>query len=187
MRRVAGVMGTSFAVALIAAACSSDGRELPAPPNYSPVEQVAIEGRQAVPFTLTTYDGGQFSLRDFAGKAIVLYFFAAFRLDDSDHPERNPDLEALQLAFERQNEDVAFLAIQFGALGSPENGRLLLEERGVTFPGGADFSGAVMSAFEVRGYPSLVFLDRDHRVTTRWTGPLGEAGIERYIRVSLRP
>ncbi len=55
------------------------------------------------------------------------------------------------------------------------------QEHGLTFPILLDEDGGVAQKYRVRGVPLSLFIDREGVVQARYTGPLDESLIEKYL------
>ncbi len=61
-------------------------------------------------------------------------------------------------------------------------GRAFVRRFALPYPSVFDAAGATTIALEVKGLPTTIFLDRDHRVVTRIVGESDRAGFERGLR-----
>ena len=89
-----------------------------------------------------------------------------------------PHFEA---AFQTHKDEVAFVAIQQLGLDSEEEGQKFVEEFGLTYAVGPDTSGTVIKEYDVKTFPTTVFLDSDHTVVRKWAGPLNEEKLNELI------
>jgi peroxiredoxin len=148
-----------------------------ASPVAGPLEDLPIApqpGALAPDFSLTTLDAQTSSLGDLRGQAVLINFWATWC------PPCRAELPALQAAYERYGDRVAFLGVDVKE--SSDSVANFIPQFGVTFPILMDSDGAVSDGlYQVRGIPTTLFLSPDGKVSTRHVGPLTEADIDRYL------
>jgi peroxiredoxin len=145
---------------------------LPAPPADLPV---APQPQAVAPdFTLTALDGQPVRLNDLRGRPVLINFWATWC------PACRSELPALQAAYQRYGERVAFLGVD---VKEPEETvAAFAQQSGLTFPILLDGDGAVGSQlYQARGIPTSLFIAPDGVVSVRHVGPLAEADIDRYL------
>jgi cytochrome c biogenesis protein CcmG/thiol:disulfide interchange protein DsbE len=131
-------------------------------------------GRPAAAFTLPMLDGGSLASTDYAGKVIVVNFFASWCIPCK---EENP---ALVRVYERyRSSDVAFLGILYQDSG--ERGVQYVKDNGVVWPTANDGNGQVAFAYGVRGIPETYFIGTDGIIQGRHIGPIDEGTLVRAI------
>ncbi len=119
--------------------------------------------------------GQTISLDTFEGRPIVLNFW---------YPSCPPcrlEMPHFEAAYQSHKGEVAFVAIQQLGLDSADEGQKFIEEFGLTYAVGADTSGTVIREYEVKTFPTTVFLDADHTVVRKWAGPLNEEKLNELI------
>ena len=155
---------------LIAAACGSDGDSS----DEGSRDVAASFSFEA--FGNENFDKGQaISLDTFEGKPIVLNFW---------YPSCPPcrlEMPHFEAAFQTHKDEVAFVAIQQLGLDSEDEGQEFVEEFGLTYAVGPDTSGTVIKEYDVKTFPTTVFLDADHTVVRKWAGPLNEEKLNELI------
>lgn len=136
--------------------------------------------KPAAAFTADKLDGsGTLSLSDYAGKVVVLNFFASWC---PPCKEENP---ALVRVWERyRTSDVIFIGIVWG--DSTDKARGYVSSNGVTWPTVQDESGRVAFAYGVFGPPETYFIGPDGIIAGRHIGAIDEATLVTAID-SLRP
>jgi len=131
-------------------------------------------------FQISIYRGGEilggdeiaFSSLFSGGKPVVLNFWAAFC------PPCRAEMPDIQKVHDAYGDRVVVLGLDIGpfvGLGSSDDGRALLQELGVSYPTGTTLESQVVSAYQVRGMPTTVFLTPDGKVHRTWTGFLTES------------
>lgn len=160
------------AVAVIAAACGSDGadslgKSQPDPPA------------ERVDFRWDTFDGGIKALSDFPPGPVVVNFFA------SRCPPciaEMPDFEAVSQAF---GTDVKFLGL--ATTDNAERARALVAETSVTYEVGDDPAGDIFIQMGGFGMPTTVFVGADGFVTSVHSGRLSAEALTDKINDELMP
>lgn len=136
--------------------------------------------KPAAAFTADELDGsGTLSLSDYAGKVVVLNFFASWC---PPCKEENP---ALVRVWERyRTSDVVFIGIVYQ--DSTDKARSYVSTNGVTWPTVQDGDGRIAFAYGVFGPPETYFIGPDGIIAGRHIGPVDEATLITAIE-SLRP
>ena len=136
--------------------------------------------KPAAAFTADKLDStGTLSLKDYAGKVVVLNFFASWC---PPCKEENP---ALVRVWERyRTSDVVFIGIVYG--DSTEKARTYVSTNGVTWPTAQDEDGRIAFAYGVFGPPETYFIAPDGIIAGRHIGPIDEATLVTAID-GLRP
>ncbi len=126
----------------------------------------AISVGDPVPqFTMSTFDGHAFNSTDYAGKVIVLNFWASWCKPCEQ--EAN-ELEQAYQHYKGQ-EEVVFLGLAY--VDTEPNSLAYLQRFGVTYPNGPDLATKVSQMFRVRGVPETFIIDRQGRLAYFKAGP----------------
>ena len=90
-----------------------------------------------------------------------------------------PDFEA---AFQKYGtEGVKFIGVQLVGLDTAQDGQDFVDRIGVNYALGADETGDIFKDYQVIGFPTTVFLDKDHGIVQNWTGALNAEKLEEFI------
>jgi len=136
---------------------------------------VAVEGGAAPAFTLITFDGQRIALADYAGRGVVLNFWASWCV-----PCRT-EMPFFDKVARSSNENrVVFVGLAL--LDDEPASRAFLNEVGVTYPTGADPNNEIARSFQVVGLPTTVFIRPDGTVARRWPGPITEEQLQQFVR-----
>ena len=116
--------------------------------------------------------GEQVAMASLVGEMpVVMNFWAA------ECPPCRAELPEFQKFYGEYREEVLVLGIdlgQFTGQGTPEQGRELLAELGVSFPAGYTEDSDVLPNYQVLGLPTTVFINADGSIHNTWTGALNE-------------
>ena len=114
--------------------------------------------------------GGNVAMASLFGeKPVVLNFWAA------ECPPCRAELPEFQEFHEEYGDRILVLGVdlgQFTGQGTPEQGRALLAELGVTIPAGYTEDSQVLPKYRVLGLPTTVFINADGSIHDSWTGAL---------------
>jgi cytochrome c biogenesis protein CcmG/thiol:disulfide interchange protein DsbE len=141
-------------------------------------------GKPAPAFTADRLEGGgALSLSEYAGKVVVLNFFASWCLPCT---QENP---ALVRVYERyRGSDVVMLGVVYQE--SRENALAYVKRMGISWPALADDDGRVALSYGVFGPPETFFIGPDGVIAGRHIGPIDEptliTGIEALRREATR-
>lgn len=160
------------AVALFAAACSSDDADTIRLGADSGLEVVSGEGGEVessalgevIDFTYEDFEGAGQLFSDLPEGPVVLNFFASWC---PTCIAEMPDFETVNQNF---GGEVTFLGLAMQ--DRVESAVALVEETGITYEVGNDQNGGIFAIFEGLGMPTTVFLNADHTVARVHTGVL---------------
>jgi peroxiredoxin len=144
---------------------------VPAPPDPAhpeketePPQQTEPELVAAPDFTVLDMDGNQVQFSDYAGKPIVLNFWAHWCGPcQMEMPEFNAAWEALE-------GEVTFLMVHVGA--DIQSGKEKVAEGGYTFPVVFDKDSQVAAFYGVSAFPTTFFIDKDGYLKAYYMGAM---------------
>jgi thiol-disulfide isomerase/thioredoxin len=138
------------------------------------------EGREELsliaPFEAETLDGEQIVVDENLNRPLVINFWATWC---------EPcvvEMPRLENAF-RNGEDDGLLVIGVNNGEEPEMVRAWVEEHGINFPIVIDQFRELEALYQVRGFPTTVFIDREGQVRKRVEGIVSEETLERELEV----
>ncbi|HVN53345.1 MAG TPA: TlpA disulfide reductase family protein [Anaerolineaceae bacterium] len=124
-----------------------------------------IVGQTVPPIDLTLFDQGSVKTTDYAGKVLVLNFWASWC-----KPCEQEAAELEQAWKEYQpGEDVVFIGIDY--VDTEPEARAYLQKFGVTYPNGPDLGTRASQAFRIRGVPETYIIDRQGKLAFAQIGP----------------
>lgn len=137
-------------------------------------KQPKLPGSQTSAIRFDYLDGREGSLADFAGKPLVVNFFASWC------PTCWEEMDDIERVYAKSKDRVGFLglALQETTAGA----RSIVERTRVTYPLASDPGGEIFQKLGGRGMPTTIFFDEGGEIVRNVTGGLDEAGIESLIR-----
>jgi thiol-disulfide isomerase/thioredoxin len=133
----------------------------------------ASSGSGAAPaFSFITFDGRQVALADFAGRGVVLNFWASWCV---------PCREEMPY-FERVARTGGVALVGLALLDDDVASRAFINEIGISYPTGADPNSDIARSFQVIGLPTTIFIRPDGTIARKWPGPLSESQLQEFLR-----
>ena len=175
----AGVLG----VFLFAACGGGTATEAPAATGSEPDGQAGTEPADAAPdFELVLFGndnhtkGEVLKLSDLRGRPVVVNFWFP------SCPPCRVEMPDFEESFQKHGADVEYIGVQQLGLNSAEEGQdFILNEVPVNYAVGPD-AGSIIRDYKVIGFPTTVFMDKDHRVVRAWTGALNAEKLEELVQ-----
>ena len=98
-------------------------------------------------------------------------------------PPCRAEMPEFEEAFQKHRDDgVVFVGVQNLASDSIADGQEFIDEVGVTYANGPDEDNSILLAYEVIGFPSTYFVDKDQNIVRGWTGQLNAEKLEQFIQ-----
>jgi cytochrome c-type biogenesis protein len=132
------------------------------------------EGVPAPEITFEYFDGGSGSLADFAGRPVVLNFWASWC------PACVAEMPDFQAAHEQLGDQVVFLGMDMQDI-SREDALGLVESTGVEYILADDPTGEIFQAFGGFSMPTTVFINRNGEIVDTHNGTIFEADLTAKI------
>jgi len=159
-------------------------QKLSVPYAQTPAAQSASGGAEsadaepAADFTVYDADGKEVSLSDFAGKPVVVNFWASWC------GYCKVEMPHFQKAYETYGEDIQFLMVDLSGGGSDtkEAADQVITEGGYTFPVYYDNDSSAAYAYSVRSIPLSLFLDKDGSLVSQHLGALSAEDLDALLQ-----
>lgn len=135
----------------------------------------------ATDFTVEDGEGNSVKLSDFAGKPVVVNFWASWC------GPCKMEMPHFQTAWEEYGDKIEFLMVNMSAgFGdSKEDAQAVLSEGGYTFPVYYDTLGQCATGYAVNAIPVTLFINADGTLNAQQVGMLSEAALDQQIQVLL--
>jgi cytochrome c biogenesis protein CcmG/thiol:disulfide interchange protein DsbE len=148
-------------VAVVVTSSSSGGAKKPDPRETQMTLPGAITGGTVAPdFHLTTLDGKKISLREFAGRPVVLNFWASWC-----YPCRQ-EFPLLRTAYAKHRKD-GLVMIGVVSEDIASDARQFVKQEHASWPMAVDGDRVAQGAYGVRGLPQTMFVRRDGTIARR--------------------
>lgn len=122
-------------------------------------------GDKVADIHMTTFDGQAVNTADYAGKVIVLNFWASWC---KPCEQEAADLES---AYQNYKADGKVLFLGLAYVDTEPNSLAYLQKFGVTYPNGPDLRTAVSQMFRIRGVPETYIIDAQGKLAYIKIGP----------------
>lgn len=127
-------------------------------------------------FTVYTADGTEVKLSDFAGKPVVLNFWASWC-----GPCKS-EMPAFEAAYQAHGDRLQFLMVNLTTgYETLDTATAFLTESGYTFPVYFDTTGQGSAAYEVYSIPATYFIDADGNIVASHVGAMDAQTLQTYL------
>lgn len=109
-------------------------------------------GKRVPDFTLTTFEGVEYSIQDYRGHVVLVNFWASWC---KPCEEEAAELEQAWRNFKDQG--VMFLGVDY--VDTEPEALAYLSKFDITYPNGPDLGTAISQAFRIRGVPETYIVD----------------------------
>lgn len=134
-----------------------------------------LKGQKAPDVAFVDFEGNTYQLSQFAGKAVVLDFWAGWC------PFCIEEMPELQKAQDRHGEVLVMIGVHRTDTEGPSTGLEFAKARGVSYLLISDSNGSLYRAAGGFGMPVAVFIDKEGIVREVKSGPKTEEEIEEKI------
>lgn len=134
-------------------------------------------GDKAPDFTLKKMNGKSASLSDYRGKKVIVNFWATWC------PPCRAEMPEMQ-DYYKQHKDDDFVVLGVDLTNTEKDKsdvRPFVKKTGATFPIVLDKKGDVQSTYEVTGYPTSYFIDKDGIIQYKLVGAMNKDVIHKVM------
>ncbi|MBS1249530.1 MAG: Thiol-disulfide oxidoreductase ResA [Chloroflexi bacterium] len=132
--------------------------------NRAQQGQVGV-GEKAPDFTLTTFDGEAYRLKDLRGQVVVINFWASWC---ETCKTEAADLENAWRTYQPRG-DVLFLGVDY--VDTEPDAKAYLAEFDITYPNGPDKRTKISQAYRIQGVPETFIIDKNGKIVHVQIGP----------------
>jgi thiol-disulfide isomerase/thioredoxin len=152
---------------LLLAACGDNGAVTGVTPETGgePQTEIVKVGRAAPDFAATDANGQTVKLSDFKGKPVMVNFWATWC---APCQYEMPELKAAYQQY--QGQGLVIVGVNLGEQSATV--KKYLQEKDYSWPNVLDPNGTIKSAYNVIGYPTSIFIDREGIVRATQIGGL---------------
>ena len=155
----------------------------PEPTEPEPTEPEPTEPERTEPiapnFTIYDGNGNKVHLSDYAGKPIILNFWASWC---APCKKEMPDFNKKYLQY---GDQIQFLMIDFAKDDKIEDAKAYVSEMGFAFPIYFDTYADAFYAYGVTAFPTTIFIDADGYIVARYRGTISEGTLQSGIDMIL--
>lgn len=127
-------------------------------------ESTQLQGSPAPEFSITSFEGQEYSLSSLNGTPIVVNFWASWCV------ECYKEAALLEQAYQDYQGDVMFLGIDY--LDTEKDAMEYMQKYGVTYPSGPDIKSQMAQDYRITGVPETFFITADGQIIHVHIGPI---------------
>lgn len=132
-------------------------------------------------FSVVDNDGNTVKLSDFAGKPIVINFWASWC------PPCKKEMPDFETVWKEKGEEVVFMMVNAtdGTRETEEKAKKHIADKGFTFPVYYDTQQQAAVAYGISSLPTTFFVDKDGYLVTGSIGMISEAALRKSLDLIL--
>ncbi len=169
------ILGILAALALVAMSCGNDA------------DDSGSDANRAADFELTLYanaeheSGDTINLSQFDGEPVVLNFWFP------SCPPCVAEMPDFEQAYQKYKGDgLRMIGVQLLGLDTAEDGQKFVQDLNVNYMLGpdrqGDSSGEILKNYQIQGFPTTIFIDKDQNIVRTWSGALNLEKLEELIQ-----
>ena len=122
-----------------------------------------------IAFKGTEMNGIEFNSKEFTGTPMIINFWYP------SCPPYTKEIPTLVEFDKKNNQEIIMVGIIHNSLvDSKEDAIKMLEKFNVKYTNLYDKDNLLTEEFDILGFPTTIFLDKTHKISTKWTGFLDE-------------
>lgn len=128
-------------------------------------ESTQLQGIAAPDFSITTFDGANYTLSELQGRPVVINFWASWCV------ECYKEAALLEQAWQDfKDDDVVFLGIAY--LDTDKDALAYMAKYGITYPSGHDIASKIAKSYRITGVPETFFITKQGQIKHVQIGPI---------------
>ena len=128
------------------------------------------ENNEHFSFQGNTLFGEEYKSSEFLGKPMIINFWFP------SCPPCTVELESLEKSYQEYKDSIEFLGIMQLGLDNENDGKKFLSKKNISFKSISDYDN-LTTKFDVKYFPTTIFLDSNHNVVDTWIGIIDENDI----------
>ena len=191
-RSKVGWLGFALVATFLLAACggaADDEMEMVYDTEGEPMEDIPKDSKEVarsenaapdfrlVLFGNENHEAGEvIQLSQFQGQPVLVNFWFP------SCPPCRAEMPDLERTFQSHKDDgLQLIGVQQLGLDTAQDGQEFIDETGITYAIGADADGLIFTDYRFTGFPTTFFLNREHEIVRKWTGPLNHEKLEELV------
>ena len=144
-------------------------------------QETTVPKSQAPNLFIYDYEGNQVTLKQFAGKPVVLNFWASWC------EPCMAEMSGFQEQYEAYGDQVQFIMVNMtdGTQETPETAMAFINQEGYTFPVYFDSSSLASLIYGIQSIPATFFIDADGYLVANANGAISKDALEQGIQMIL--
>lgn len=140
-----------------------------------------IDNYSAPDFTVYDRNGNKVKLSDFAGKPVVLNFWASWC------PPCRSEMPDFDKVYAEVKSDVVFMMVDLsdGKRETQASGQRFVNSKGFTMPVYFDNDGQAANAYGISSIPATFLIKPDGSIVDKYSGPIDEETLRNAINILL--
>ncbi len=127
-------------------------------------ESTQLQGAPAPSFTLTSFEGEEYTLEGLRGTPLVINFWASWCV------ECYKEAALLEQAYKDYQGEVLFLGVDY--LDTEKDALAYMEQYGITYPSGPDIESRIARDYRITGVPETFFINSEGQIIHVQIGPI---------------
>ncbi len=140
----------------------------------------ASKGYLAPNFTISDVDGNKVSLSEFKGKPVFINFWASWC------PPCKEEMPFIEEAYKKHKDQITFLMINVIETDTISDLQAFMNENQFTFPVQLDKKNLVTDLYQVYGFPTSYFINKNGIITDKVAGGMSKPMFDLLLQNSMK-